>query len=62
MTHTEEKQNTWDFILENEIATESELQLVTDINGYNLRALNDIIEVKTGYRSKNQFIECEGAL
>ena len=62
MTHTEEKQNTWDFILENEIATESELQLVTDINGYNLRALNDIIEVKTGYRSKNQFIECEGAI
>jgi len=62
MTHTEEKQNTWDFILENEIATESELQLVTDINGYSLRALNDIIEVKTGYRSKNQYIECEGAI
>ena len=61
MTNTE-KQNTWDFILANDIATESELQLVTTINGYNLRALNDIIEVKTGYRSKNQYIECEGEI
>ena len=61
-TSDQEKEDTWDFILENEIATESELQLVTDINGYNLQALNDIIEVNTGYSSKNQYIECEGAI
>ena len=39
-TSDQEKEDTWDFILENEIATESELQLVTNINGYNLQALN----------------------
>lgn len=40
-----------------EIATESELQLVTNINGYNLEALEDVLYARTGYRSWDQFEE-----
>ena len=49
----------WDYIIENGIATEEELQLVTDINGYNGTALNDVIYARTGYRSMEQIEECE---
>ena len=45
----------WDAIIEYEIATENELDLVTDINGYNEDALNDIIYARTGYRDIEQF-------
>jgi hypothetical protein len=45
----------WDFIIDNSIATESELQLVTNINGYNKESLNAIIYAKTGYRSIKQY-------
>jgi len=51
---------TWDYILEQEIATEEELKLVTCINGYNLEALNDIIYARTGYHSVDQIENCEG--
>ena len=35
-----DKTKIWDFIINNEIATEDELQLITNINGYNKEALN----------------------
>ena len=47
----------WDRIIELDIATEEELSLVTAINGYNEEALNDIIYVRTGYRSIEQLME-----
>jgi len=50
---------TWDYLIESGIATEAELQLVTDINGYNETALNDIIYARTGYRSLNQLEELD---
>lgn len=50
----------WDKIIDYNIATEDELQLVTTINGYNEQALNDIIEVRTGYHDIEQYEECEG--
>jgi hypothetical protein len=46
----------WDEIIAMEIATESELQLVTDINGYNVETLNSVIFSKTGYRNLDDFI------
>lgn len=49
----------WDFIIEYEIATQSELRLITGINGYNLTALNDVIYYKTGYRSMEQYLDSE---
>ena len=44
----------WDFIVDNNIATESELQLVTDINGWNEETMADIIYARTGLRSYEQ--------
>ena len=49
----------WDAIIEYGIATEKELQLVTDINGYNERTLNNVIFARTAYRDLEQFEECE---
>ena len=50
----EYKAKVWDYLLETEIATENELQLVTNINGYNEETMNDIIYSKTGYRNLEQ--------
>lgn len=49
----------WDKIIDYEIATEQELDLITSINGYNLNSLNDVIYVRTGYRDIGQFEESE---
>lgn len=46
----------WDKIIEDCIATESELQLVTDIAGYSEETLNDVIYSRTGYRDWEQYI------
>ena len=50
----EYKAKVWDYLLETKIATENELQLVTNINGYNEETMNDIIYSKTGYRDLEQ--------
>ena len=44
----------WNYLVEHEIATEEEIQLVTSINGYSEEALNDILFVRTGYRDIEQ--------
>ena len=44
----------WDRIIEEGIATEEELQLVTDINGYSEETLNDVLYARTGYRDFDQ--------
>lgn len=46
----------WDAIIENSIATEDECRLVTSINGYSMRTLNDIIEARTGYHDIEQYL------
>lgn len=48
------KAELWDYLLENEIATEDEMRLVTNINGYNLESMESILYSKTGYRSLEQ--------
>lgn len=50
----------FDFIVEWNIATEEEIQLVTNINGWNEDSLNDIIYVRSGYRNMEQYKESEG--
>lgn len=47
----------YDKIVEYGIATEKEINLVTSINGWNEEAMNDIIYVRTGYRSIEQYEE-----
>ncbi len=44
----------WDFIVDNNIATEDEVRLVTAINGLNEETMTDIIYAKTGLRSYEQ--------
>lgn len=51
-----EENEVWDLIIENTIATEEELQLVTDIVGYSLYTLNDVIYARTGYRDIEQYL------
>lgn len=46
--------------LENmQIATAEEIQLITDINGWNEETANDILYVRTGYRNLKQYTEYE---
>jgi len=45
----------WEQILERNIVSEETLRIVTDINGYNIETLNDVIYAATGYRSLEQF-------
>jgi hypothetical protein len=62
MTYTykdNELEALWDNLTMYEIATENELQLITDINGYNLEALEDVLYARTGYRSWDQYKESE---
>ena len=47
----------WDYITECNIATENEICLVTSINGTNLDTLEDILYVRTGYRSLEQLLD-----
>lgn len=49
----------WDFIVNNNIATEDELKLVSSINGWRLETLEDVLYVRTGYRDMQQYKECE---
>lgn len=44
----------WDFLLTNNIATEDELSLVTDIDGYNEQSFLDVLYARTGLRSIEQ--------
>jgi len=49
----------FDFLTDMGIATENELVLITKINGYKLETLESVLYVRTGYRSLDQFTECE---
>ena len=49
----------WDYLLETQLATEEELQLVTSINGFSLETLESILYVRTAYRSLDQIKEME---
>ncbi len=46
-----------DFIVDNNIATEDEVNLVTDINGWNEEAMNNIIFARIGLRSYEQCLD-----
>lgn len=44
----------WDFIVDNNIATDNEVLLVSHINGFNKETMADIIYARTGLRSYEQ--------
>ena len=49
----------YDYLVEMGIATADEIELVTSINGWNETSFNDILEVRTGYRNFEQYMESE---
>ena len=44
----------WDYLIENGVATEEELKLITCINGYSVESLNSVIYARTGFRDIEQ--------
>lgn len=59
-TNTEKEYNDlWNLIVDNNIATDDELDLIQRINGWRLETLEDVLYVRTGYRDAQQYRECE---
>ena len=52
-----DKNSMWDKLIADGIATEEELRLVTDINGFTEEALLDVLYCRTGYRNFDQYDE-----
>lgn len=51
-------ENAWyNFIIENNIATEKEVNLVTDISCYSENTFLAIVYARTGYRSYEQLLD-----
>ena len=50
-------EQTWDLLIDYNIATQDELNLVTSINGYGIDTLNSIIYARTAYRNIEQLME-----
>lgn len=60
LTNDEKQYNElWDLIIDNNIATKDELELISYIKGWNIETLNDVLYVRTGYRDAQQYKECE---
>lgn len=60
LTDNETKYNElWNLIVDNNIATDDELDLIQRINGWSLETLEDVLYVRTGYRDAQQYKECE---
>lgn len=51
---TTQVDNFWDYLIDNGIASEDTLRVITSINGYNIDTLNDVLYATTGYRSLEQ--------
>jgi len=47
----------WDNLISYNLATESELRLVTSINGSNMESLNSVLYCRTSYRDWEQYAE-----
>lgn len=45
------------FLIEQGIATEDEISLVTQINGYSIDTLNDILYARTGYHDLDTYYQ-----
>lgn len=55
MTKVRTREQAWEFLLENNIATNEEITLVTCINGYTTETLRRILYARTGYRDFEQY-------
>ena len=46
----------WYELIDNELFTELELELLTDVNGYSVETLNDAIYARYGYSDYDQMM------
>ena len=49
----------WKLIVALNIATQQELELITQINGYKVETLNQVIWARCGYHNLEEYIENE---
>lgn len=47
----------WDYLIDNEIVSEETLKVVTNINGYSIETLEDVLYAVAGYRSFEQYLK-----
>ena len=47
----------WDELLDMELFTNEELQLITNINGFTIETLNDALFSRYGYRDLEQMLD-----
>lgn len=45
------------YYIDAELFTEADMQLITNINGYNVQTLNDMLYARYGYRDLNQMLD-----
>lgn len=57
MTKVKTREEAWEFLLHNGIATNEEIQLVTCIRGYTIQALKEILYARTGYDDFEQYLK-----
>lgn len=55
----EQRDELWDYLIDNQIASEESLQLLTNVNGFSLDTLEDALYALTGYHSLEQIKEAE---
>ncbi len=49
----------WDYLIENQLASEETLKVITSINGYSLDTLENVLYAVAGYEDFNQLIDEE---
>ena len=47
----------YSYYIDAELFTEAEMRLITNINGYNIETLNDMLFARYGYRDLEQMME-----
>ena len=47
----------WDYLIENGLASEETLRVVTNINGYSLDTLESVLYALEGYHSFSQYLD-----
>ena len=55
--YNDEKFDVWDYLVEHNIVTNDELQLVTDVAGYTDETINSVIYARTGFNDLEQLME-----
>lgn len=53
-------QEMYNAIIDNNIATEKELDLVCDVAGYNEETFDDVVYSRTGYQTLEDYLEDKG--